>query len=175
MAQVDAAPMVRPGAMPALGAAAVLVALATWLVFAGHEILSGTSAALAGLLLVWSGVVVRRNPSPPLVFADASMSLAFDGCLLAAIALTARVSDPPASGAAVAALVTTFLAAYVRARGTALGYSVEEGLASRALRYALIAAGIAGEWPGPTMFAVLALTLLSAGVRTSQVAKKERE
>jgi hypothetical protein len=63
----------------------------------------------------------------------------------------------------------------VRARGVSLGYSVEEGLASRSARYALVALGIGAKVLGPAMFALLGITVLAAAVRTSQVLKKERE
>jgi hypothetical protein len=100
---------------------------------------------------------------------------AFDGCLLSAIALTSRQADAPAAGAAVGALAASFLGAYVRARGLSLGYPIEEGLLSRGLRYGLVALGLGANVLGPAMFALLGMTLLAAAVRTSQVAKKERE
>ena len=56
-----------------------------------------------------------------------------------------------------------------------LGYPVEEGLASRGLRYGLVALGLGARVLGPAMFALLAIALLSAVIRASQVAKKERE
>ena len=48
-------------------------------------------------------------------------------------------------------------------------------LASRGLRYGLVALGLGARVLGPAMFALLAIALLSAVIRASQVAKKERE
>jgi hypothetical protein len=86
-----------------------------------------------------------------------------------------REVDPPAAAMAVAALVMGFLAAYVRARGRALGYGVEDSVVTRAVRYGLVAVGLAGDWLGPAMIALLVVTTLAAAVRASQVAKQERE
>jgi hypothetical protein len=158
-----------------LGAAAGFIALATWLVFDGREALAGAAAAVAGIALVGAAVATRRDGPGLLAFVDSGVDRAFDGCLLSAIALTSRQADAPAAGAAVGALAASFLGAYVRARGASLGYPVEESVVSRAVRYGLVAVGLGARVLGPTMFALLAFTLLAAAVRGSQVAKKERE
>jgi hypothetical protein len=164
-----------PRGMLALAAAAALVAAGTWLVFEGPRAVAGMVAALAGVALLAGAVFARREGHGLLSFVDSGVDRAFDGCLLSAIALTSRQADAPAAGAAVGALAASFLGAYVRARGLSLGYPIEEGLASRGLRYGLVALGLGGKVLGPAMFALLAMTLLAAAVRTSQVAKKERE
>ncbi len=149
-------------AVLALAGTAALVGLASWLVLAGRGRWAGTAAAGAGLLLL-------------AVAQQAAADRAFDGCILSAIALAVRDVDPPAAAVAVAALVAGFLAAYVRARGRALGYGVEDSFVTRAVRYGLVAVGLAGDWLGPTMIALLVVTCLAAVVRASQVAKQERE
>ena len=121
--------------MLALSTAAVLVAAATWLVFEARPVLAGVVAALAGAALLVGAVLARREGHGLLSFVDSGVDRAFDGCLLAAIALTSRQADGPAAAAAVGALAASFLGAYVRARGVSLGYPIEEGLASRGLRY----------------------------------------
>lgn len=161
--------------MLALSAAAGLVALATWLVFEGSGVVAGVVGALAGVALLLGAVKARRERHVLLTFVDSGVDRAFDGCLLSAIALTSRQADAPAAGAAVGALAASFLGAYVRARGLSLGYPIEEGLLSRGLRYGLVALGLGANVLGPAMFALLGMTLLAAAVRTSQVAKKERE
>jgi hypothetical protein len=157
-----------------LGAAG-LVALATWLVFGGHEVLAGAAAAGAGALLVASAVLARRRADGLLIFLDSVADVAYSGCLLSAIALTTREDDAPAAGAALGAMVATFLGSYVRARGQALGYPVEESIASRVVRYGLVSGGLVFRQKDAAMFALLALTVLITAVRTSQVVKKERE
>ncbi len=162
-------------AVLALAGTAALVGLASWLVLAGRGRWAGTAAAGAGLLLLAVAQQAHRDGSPLLVFLDSAADRAFDGCILSAIALAVRDVDPPAAAVAVAALVAGFLAAYVRARGRALGYGVEDSFVTRAVRYGLVAVGLAGDWLGPTMIALLVVTCLAAVVRASQVAKQERE
>nr|MDP9342209.1 hypothetical protein [Actinomycetota bacterium] len=146
-----------------------------WLVFAGHGRWAGPAAGGAGVLLLAGATLARRGDSSLLAFLDSAADRIFDGCLLSAIALAVREVDPPAAAAAAAALVASFLGAYVRARGRSLGYGVDDSLVTRAFRYALVAIGLAGDWLGPTMIALLVVATLSAAVRASQVAKQERE
>jgi hypothetical protein len=157
------------------GSAAGFVALATWQVFTGRDALAAGAAGAAGLFLLAGAVLVRKEGHGLLSFLDSGVDRAFDGCLLSAIALTSRQADAPAAGAAVGALAASFLGAYVRARGLSLGYPIEEGFVSRAVRYGLVSVGLGARILGPAMFALLAVTLLAAAVRGSQVAKKERE
>jgi hypothetical protein len=159
----------------ALVVAVGLVAVATWLVLSRQVVFGGVAAAAAGVALVAGAVFAHRVGRPVLRFLDSGVDRAFDGCLLSAIALTSRQTDGPAAGAALGALAASFLGAYVRARGVSLGYPVEESLVSRAIRYGLVALGLGTKALGPTMFALLAFTVLAAAVRGSQVAKKERE
>jgi len=159
----------------ALAGAAALVGGSCWLVFAGRGRWAGPAALGAGVLLLAGAAVARRAGSHLLTFLDSAADRTFDGCLLSTIALTARQVDPPAAAAAAAALVASFLGAYVRARGRSLGYDVEDSLATRAIRYGLVAVGLAGDWLGPTMIALLVVATLAAAVRASQVAKQERE
>jgi hypothetical protein len=87
-----------------------------------------------------------------------------------------RTGDRATAAIAVAALVASFVAAYERARGRALGYPVDDSLAARAARYGLVALGLlVPGWLRGTLIAVLALSLLVVAVRASQVAKQERE
>jgi hypothetical protein len=157
-----------------LGAAG-LVAVATWLVLSGHEVLAGACATGAAVLLVATAIVARRRADGLLLFMDSVADIAYSGCLLSAIALATREDDAPAAGAAVGAMVMTFLGSYVRARGQALGYPVEESLATRVARYGLVSGGLLLKEKDAAMFALLALTVLITVVRTSQVVKKERE
>jgi hypothetical protein len=159
----------------ALAGAAALVGLSCWLVFAGHGRLAGPAVLGAGILLLAGAAMARRAGSHFLAFLESAADRAFDGCLLSTIALALRDVDPPAAAAAVAALVASFLGAYVRARGRSLGYDVEDSLGTRAIRYGLVGIGLAGDWLGPTMIALLVVATLSAAVRASQVAKQERE
>jgi phosphatidylglycerophosphate synthase len=159
-----------------LAGAAVLVGVATALAITGPPRWSGAVAAVAGLLLVVAGTRVARERAPVDVFLDSITDRAFDGCLLSAVALVLRQADRVTAAIAAAALVASFLAAYERARGRALGYPVDDSVPFRAVRYGLIALGLlVPGWLRGTLIAVLALSLLACAVRASQVAKQERE
>jgi phosphatidylglycerophosphate synthase len=99
---------------------------------------------------------------------------AFDGCVLGAIAWVSRQAEPVAAVGALAALSFSFLAAYVRARGAALGYAVGESGLSAGLRYGLVAAGLWLDALSWTIWMVAAMSTLSLLVRASQVVKEER-
>ena len=156
------------------GASAHAIGLATWAILDGRLHLGGGVALAAGIVLVIAGILASRTrdarPRLLVSFADR----AFDGALLAATAWTFRVTLPAASAGALVALASGFLAAYVRARGSALGYLVEEGAGTRAIRVGLVATALLAGWTEWALFAVAAWMLLVTLVRVSQVAKEER-
>jgi len=75
---------------------------------------------------------------------------------------------------AIVALCASFLSSYVRARGAALGYSLEESHVTRGLRYALVAAGLLTDSLGWAVWAAAATSVLAAALRTGQVAREGR-
>ena len=75
---------------------------------------------------------------------------------------------------AIVALCASFLSSYVRARGAALAYSLEERHVTRGFRYGLLSLGLAVGWLGWTVWAAAAVSTLAAAVRTGQVAGEER-
>ena len=75
---------------------------------------------------------------------------------------------------ALVALCASFLSSYVRARGAALNYSIEESHVTRGVRYALVSAGLLFGWLAWTVWAAAALAVLAALVRTGQMAREER-
>jgi len=159
-----------------LAGAALLVGGATALVILGEPRWAGGLAAGAGLLLAVAGARVLRDRAPLDQFFDSVTDRAFDGCILSAIALVLRQADPVTAAIAVSALVASFIAAYERARGRALGYPIEDSIVTRSLRYGLVSLGLlVPGWLRGTLIVVLALAVLSCAVRASQVAKQERE
>lgn len=99
----------------------------------------------------------------------------WDGALLAPIAWMSRDAAPHVAAGALVALGTSFLSSYVRARGAALRYTVEESHVTRGIRYVLIVSGLAIDgWIGWSVWVAAVLSGLAALVRTSQVAKEER-
>lgn len=161
-------------AVPLLCATAALaIAASTWALLVREPTVAGWSALVAGVALVVGGVLLRpadRLGRVLLSFADRL----FDGCVLGALAWVTRTADPWVAAGALVALATGFLASYIRARGGSLGYGIEEGIVTPALRYGLVSTGLIADWRW-TVWVVAVLMLLACGVRASQVLKEERE
>lgn len=158
----------------ACGLAATVGLAAAWWVLRGESRLAGLAVALAGVGLVTGRVLARRSRDARAGLLVSLADRTVDGTVLAAAAWAARERDPAASAGALVALGAAFLAAYVRARGEALGYRVPEGTGTRAIQLAWLAVALAA---GLTRWGLLALglwTLFVVGVRVSQVAKEER-
>jgi hypothetical protein len=104
---------------------------------------------------------------------DELLDRVWDGVVLGTIAWAARIDEPAVSVAALAALCLSALSSYVRARGAALAYSVEESHVTRGFRYGLVILGLALDQSWALWVAAVAagVTVL---VRTSQVAREER-
>jgi hypothetical protein len=166
-AQVDERPVI-----PVLCVAAGLaVFLSGWLLLVHDGESAGWAALSAGIVLVAGGIVLRPSDRLGRVLLSFGDRL-FDGCLLGAVAWVTRSSDPLVAAGSLVALAGGFLASYIRARGGSLGYGIEEGIVTPALRYGLVSAGLIAGWSW-TVWGVAVLMLLASGVRASQVAKEE--
>ncbi len=154
--------------------AALSVGLAAWAILVDRVRAGGLAALVAGALLVLAGVLASRSKDVRSRLVVSFGDRAFDGAVLAAVAWAFRTEEPAAAVGALLALAAGFLAAYVRARGSALGYLVEESAATRAIRVGLISLALLAGWTEWALFAVAAWMLLVTLVRTSQVAKEER-
>jgi hypothetical protein len=156
----------------ALAVAAGLAAV--WWAIRGEPRVAGAAVALAGVGLVAARALAARERDARARLFVSLADRAVDGVVLAAVAWASREHEPAAAAGALVALGASFLAAYVRARGEALGYRVPEGTGTRAVQLAWLAAVLAA---GQVRWGLLALglwMLLVAGVRVSQVAKEER-
>jgi hypothetical protein len=154
--------------------AAVAVGVATWAILDGRPRAGGVAALVAGGVLVAAGLVASRSRDPRAHMLVSFTDRAFDGCILASIAWVERSAEPAAAAGALMALAAGFLAAYVRARGSALGYLVEESAGTRAVRVGLISVALLAGWTHWALFGVASWMLLVALLRVSQVAKEER-
>jgi hypothetical protein len=153
--------------------AAIAIGLATWQLLEREPRTAGWAALVAGLALVLAGVLLQpsdRTARVVLSFADR----AFDGFLFAALAWVTRGVDASVAAAALVALASGFLASYIRAKGGSLGYGIEEGIVTPVVRYALLAFALLFDWTGWAIWAIAAVNVLAAAVRSSQVAKEER-
>jgi phosphatidylglycerophosphate synthase len=153
----------------AFAAAAILIAVSTWLIVVHHPRPAGAAAAFAAFLLLSGSVMADTHGSRTLAFLDSGLDRAFDGSLLTAIAFAFRHTDKWAAGAAICAVALTSLASYMRARGRALGYRLPDANLTRALRYAVIAIGLLGAWLLESMLAVIGLTLVSGTLDARRV------
>jgi len=156
------------------GTAALAIGLATWAILDGKLPPGGWAALGAGILLVAAGVLASRARDARARFLVSFADRAFDGAVLAAVAWVSRTALPSAAAGAMLALAAGFLAAYVRARGSALDYLIEEGAGTRAVRIGLVATALLAGWTEWALFGVAAWMLLVTLLRVSQVAKEER-
>ena len=167
-----------PGTAPtraALVAGAGLAAAAGWTIVARQPDLAATTAAASGILLLLGGHRANHGAGGPVDRMLAELlDRGWDGCVLGGIAWVAQDADPAIAVGALVALCASFLSSYVRARGAALAYSVEESHVTRGVRYALLSLGLAVDWLAWTVWAAAAVSILATAVRSAQVAGEER-
>jgi hypothetical protein len=155
-------------------AGGALAAGAAWLVVAREPRLGGWVAGASGALLLVGGHRANHGAGGPTDrILDDLLDRAWDASVLTAIAWVTRDDRSPVAVAAIAALSLSFVAGYIRARGAALGYSVEERHVTRGARYVLIVAFLVFGWAWP-VWTVAVLSGLAAAVRAGQVAAEER-
>ena len=158
-----------------LASGAALAAAAAWLVVVDRPRPAGFAAAGSGLSLLVGGHRANHGAGGPADrMLDALLDRVWDGAVLGSIAWAMRDESPHIAVAALVALGASFLSSYVRARGAALGYTVEESHVTRGLRYALVSFGLATDGLGWALWSSAALSVAAALVRSVQVAKEER-
>jgi len=176
MGRVDALPrMLQQADAQArvfLVAGFALVGVATWLVLVRHPRYAGVATAGAAGAIVFGAVRAQRTPDRLLWFIDSLTDRAFDGAILAAIAVAMRHDDHWVAAVAVIALAVSFVAAYERAKGKALGYRVRDSLVIRAGRYVAVAAGLLTNGLLGALVAVLVLVTFTAVDDARQVASQ---
>lgn len=150
-------------------------AVAAWLIVARQPHAAAVATTASGVLLLVGGHRANHGAGGPTDrMLDELLDRAWDGCVFGAVAWVAREPAPRVAVGALVAMCASYLSAYVRARGAALAYSVEESHVTRGIRYALVAAGLAFGWLAWTVWVAAALSLLAVVVRTTQVAREER-
>jgi hypothetical protein len=153
----------------------VLAIAAAPAIVAGMDERAGALAAVSATLLLLGGHRANHGLGGPV---DRMLTEFFDrgwdAFVLAPVVWAMFGTDPATAAGALVALCASFLSSYVRARGAALGYSIEESHVTRGLRYALISAGLLFGWLPWTVWAAAFVAVLAALVRTGQVAREER-
>ncbi len=146
-----------------------------WLIVDREPLIGGLLGGLAALMLLVGGHRANHGAGGPVDrMLTELFDRAWDGVILGAAAWAARADRPAVAAGAVIALSFSFLSSYVRARGAALEYSVEESHVARGVRYALVTSGLVFGWLGWTVWVAAGLSMLAALVRTGQVAREER-
>lgn len=159
---MDAASVDRPG----LGLALLAIILvgagaAAGLVLTGRWVAAGVVTAIAAAAVTVSGRRAKYTEDRRLTFADAAAERTGDAVVLAAVAW-ATIDEPTVSAGALTALVLGYLATYVRAKATGLGFAVQESLIARGVRIALVVLGLVWrDALGPALWAASAVSLFS--------------
>ena len=136
---------------------------------------AGVLSALSGALLLIGGHRANHGLGGPVDrMLTELFDCAWDACLLAPIVWVSFGDRPEIALGALVALCASFLSSYVRARGAALGYSVEESHVTRGVRYGAVSAGLLFGWLPVMVWVAAGVSALAALVRTGQVAREAR-
>ncbi|HJX06616.1 MAG TPA: hypothetical protein VJ736_00970 [Actinomycetota bacterium] len=150
-------------------------AVAGILVIDEQPVRAGVLSALSGGLLLLGGHRANHGLGGPVDrMLTELFDRAWDACILAPIVWVAFGTRPEIALGALVALCASFLSSYVRARGAALGYSVEESHVTRGVRYGAVSAGLLFGWLPVMVWVAAGVSALAALVRTGQVAREAR-
>lgn len=112
------------------------------LVITGRPVLGGVVAAAAVAPSILAGWWARRAASARLVFADHTVERVLEALLFGSIAWAAVPAQPWRAGAALTALVASYLASYFAAKAIGLGFELKERLPYRSVRPLFVVVGL---------------------------------
>jgi hypothetical protein len=118
---------------------------ASALVISGRTVVGGMVAVAAVGPSILAGVWAKRSARPRLVFADHAVERVIEALLFGSVAWAAVPEDPWTAGAALIALVASYLASYFTAKAIGLGFELKERLPYRSARPVLVVIGLL--WP----------------------------
>jgi CDP-diacylglycerol---glycerol-3-phosphate 3-phosphatidyltransferase len=145
---------------PILVAALVAVSSAAVLVVTGRFLAAGLLGAVAVGASILAGVWARDSAERRLVFADHAVERLVEAALFGSIAWAWVPEEPWVAAAALCALVASYLASYLTAKATGLGFEVRERLPYRSVRPLLAVVGLlAPRVIGPALWAAAAISL----------------
>jgi len=148
---------------------------AGWFIVAEDLRTAGWLAGVGAALLLFGGHRANHGEGGPVDrMLTELLDRGWDAAVLGPIAWVERDVAPHIAVGALVALCASFLSSYVRARGAALGYSIEESHVTRGLRYALLSIGLLVDGLGWAVWAAAIISVLAAALRTGQVAREER-
>ena len=166
--------VVVPSGRPApilllLVAAAILAAVAAWFVLGARDVAAGVTIAVALGPLVVAGRMSRRRGSPRLMFADSAVERIVHAALLAAVTWSRLPEQPRVALAALAALVGSYLASYLRAKSTGLGFDLEESTIDRSVLLGAPALGLVSGFVETGLWAAVGWSSVVAARRALEV------
>lgn len=173
MAQTGS-PARQRGRILTISSLALAAAIASAVLVVVDQRLAGFVAALgSGVGLLLSGVKVAGSGDAKLRFADSLAERAVDAVILGTVAWVAFPENTGVAAAALAALVTSYLASYLRARAVGLGFRVGEPPLLRPARMALVALGIVEATALGALWVATAISLQAIIVRAAAVARQK--
>ena len=131
----SAVPWLLAVSVVASGAAAVLVVTS-------RPVAGGAVAAAAVGASILAGLAAGRSGAARLVFADHAVERVLEASLFGSVAWAAVPEDPWTAGAAVTALVASYLASYLSAKAIGLGFDLHERVPYRSVRPLLAVVGL---------------------------------
>jgi hypothetical protein len=133
----------HPAAVPWLLVLSIVAgAGAATLVVSGRPIPGGIAAGAAVAASILAGWWAKRSGSARLVFADHSVERVLEALLFGSVAWAAVPEDAWTAGAALAALVASYLASYFSAKAIGLGFDLSERLPYRSVRPLFVVLGL---------------------------------
>lgn len=132
-----------PSAVPWLLGVSVTASVAAGvLVVSGRFRLGGAVAGVAVAASILAGLGAKRSGTARLVFADHAVERVLEASLFGSVAWAAMPSEPWTAGAALTALIASYLASYLTAKAIGLGFEVHERLPYRSVRPLLAMIGL---------------------------------
>lgn len=166
-------PRTRPGAVLAiLVAAAAAAGAAAYLTLITEPRAAGIAVAVAGAALILGDLRSREGGQPRLLFASSVAERVVDGTVFGALAWALMPAEPRAGAAALAALSAAYVATYIRAKATGLGFDVEEPRFLQPLRMGAVATGLLTGAVEPGLWAATAVGVGGVVARTVEVAMR---
>ncbi len=117
-----------------LGVSVTASVAAAILIVSGRLLAGGVVGGVAVAASIVAGLGAKRSGTARLVFADHAVERVLEASLFGSVAWAAMPSDPWTAGAALTALVASYLASYLTAKAIGLGFEVHERLPYRSVR-----------------------------------------
>lgn len=143
------------------------------LVVVDQRLASFVAALGSGVGLLLSGVKVAEAGDARLRFADSLAERLVDAVILGTVAWVAFPENTGVAVAALAALVSSYLASYLRARAVGLGFRVEEPLLLRPVRMAFVALGMIEAAALGALWVATAISFQAIIIRATAVARQK--